>query len=65
METKFKENLKKLRVENKLNQKQLADNLNTTIKTVSHWETGYTEPSLSQILDIAIFFKVSLDDLLT
>ena len=64
MENNFKENLKQLRKENKLSQTQLASALNLTVKTVSHWETGYTEPSIKQILELAEFFHVPLEDLL-
>lgn len=63
MELRFKENIKILRCEKKLTQKQLALSLNTTVKTISHWETGYTEPSLKQLIEIADFFAVSLDEL--
>ena len=65
MEIFFKENLKKLRGDYNLTQKQLADRLNTTVKTVSHWETGYSEPSLSQVAELSAIFGVSIDDLLT
>ena len=64
MENCFKNNLKQLRVDNKLTQQQLALALNTTVKTISHWETGYTEPSIRQILDLATYFNVCLEDLL-
>lgn len=64
MKTSFKENLKIIRQENNLSQKQLAEKLSTTIKTISHWETGYSEPSISQLLDISKIFQVSLEDLL-
>lgn len=65
MQTHFPENLKRIRIENRLSQKQLAEKLDTTIKTVSHWETGYTEPSISQILDLVRCLNVCLDELLT
>ena len=64
MENNFKENLKQLRKENGLSQTQLARALNLTVKTISHWETGYTEPSIKQILELAEFFHVPLEDLL-
>ncbi|MBR4801032.1 MAG: helix-turn-helix transcriptional regulator [Clostridia bacterium] len=64
MENNFKENLKQLRKEGGLSQTQLANALNLTVKTISHWETGYTEPSIKQILELAEFFHVSLEDLL-
>ena len=47
----------------KLNQQELAQKLGTTAKTVSHWETGYTEPSVMQLIQLADFFEVTLDDL--
>lgn len=65
METKFSENLKRLRIENKISQAFLADKLHTSVKTISHWETGYTEPSLKQLLELACFFNLSTDELLT
>lgn len=64
MDIKFKENLKSLRKEKGLSQTALAQLLNTTVKTVSHWETGYTEPSLKQLAEISVVFDVSIDDLL-
>ena len=48
---------------NGLGQKELADALETTPKTVSHWETGYSEPSISQLIMLADYFEVTLDDL--
>ncbi|MCH5142454.1 MAG: helix-turn-helix transcriptional regulator [Clostridiales bacterium] len=60
---KFNENLKQLRTINGLGQKQLAEILNTTLKTVSHWETGYCEPSISQLITIANYFDVTIDEL--
>ncbi len=64
MENNFKENLKQLRKESGLSQTKLASALNLTVKTISHWETGYTEPSIKQILELAEYFKVPLEDLL-
>ena len=60
---RFKETLKELRTMNGLGQKELADALETTLKTISHWETGYSEPSISQLITIADYFEVTLDDL--
>ena len=59
----LKNNIKRLRLEKKNTQTELAKQLNTTLKTVSHWETGYTEPSVSQLIMLADFFNVSLDEL--
>ena len=65
MEINFKENLKQLRTDNNLTQAALAKRLNTTIKTISHWETGYSEPSILQIIELANVFNISTDDLLS
>ena len=59
----FKENFKMLRTEQGLTQKQLADLMRISYKTVSHWETGYTEPSIAQLIAIAGFFHLLLDEL--
>ncbi len=60
---KFGETLRGLRTMRGLGQQQLADLLKISVKTVSHWETGYSEPSLSQLIALADFFDVTLDDL--
>lgn len=45
----FAENLKYLRKLNKIDQNKLASALNVSAKTISHWETGYTEPSIARL----------------
>ena len=64
MSNKFSYNLKKLRLEKGLSQKALAEELQTTLKTISHGETGYTEPSIDFILKISRYFDISTDELL-
>lgn len=64
MSSQFATNLKNLRTEQRISQLKLAEILNTSIKTISHWETGYSEPSIAQILQIADFFEISTDELL-
>lgn len=61
---RFCENLKKLRVDNKFSQRFLAQNLNVTIKTISHWETGYSEPSITQLIKLAEIFDITVDELI-
>lgn len=60
----FCQNLKKLRKENNISQKALAEKLKTSVKTVSHWETGYSEPSLLQLRVLADLFNITADELL-
>ena len=52
---KFSENLKSLRSACGAGQKQIAEMLNISLKTVSHWETGYSEPSIAQLIQLADF----------
>ena len=59
----LKDSLKTMRTERAITQEQLAKKLNISLKTVSHWETGYTEPSISQLIAIADLYSVSLDEL--
>lgn len=59
----FAENLKLYRRLKGLDQNALAKALNLSPKTVSHWETGYTEPSISQLIFLAEFFDTTIDEL--
>lgn len=61
---KFKENIKNLREDNDLTQKQLAEKFNTTQRKISRMETGDAEPSLKDIEMYCKFFNVSADFLL-
>ncbi len=56
-------NLKFLRKEKGIGQDALAKELNISVKTVSHWETGYSQPSIEQLIRLADFFDVSIDEL--
>lgn len=59
----FSDNLKNIRKEQKIGQKELADKLSVSAKTVSHWETGYTEPSINQLIMLADIFEITIDEL--
>lgn len=61
---KFKERIRELRLENKLSQKQLSQELGLSEKTISHYESGYSEPSLEILMKICICFETSADYLL-
>ena len=60
----LKDNLKTLRRMTGLNQRQLADELGVSVKTVSHWAAGYSEPSLSMLSRLRRVLNVEYDDLL-
>lgn len=61
--SKLAQNLKANREYAKLSQKDLAKKLNTTYKTISHWETGYSEPSIQQLIELANLFDTTIDEL--
>ena len=57
-------NLKDIREDKNLQQKDIAARLNRTPACVSSWETGKTEPSLDDLVKLADILDISLDYLL-
>ena len=55
------QNLISLRKSRKLTQLELAEKLNYSDKTISKWENGTQEASMSFVVIFADFFGVSLD----
>ena len=55
--------LKELRKEKGLTQEQLAEVLNVSSRTVSRWETGSNMPDISMLVEIAVFFDVSIPEI--
>lgn len=53
-----------LRIEKNMTQKQLADLMNISDKTISKWERGLGCPDVSLISELSDILKVSLEDLL-
>ena len=53
-----------LRTEQKLTQRQLADYMNISDKTVSKWERGFGCPDVSLLPELAQIFGVRLEELL-
>ncbi len=60
----FAENLKYLRKDKNLTQPDLAQKLGVSKGMISFWENGVYEPTATNIIAVAKFFKVSIDDLL-
>ena len=60
----FGKKLKELRVENRLSQQKLGENLGFCNQTISFWESGSREPDLDTLLAIARFFEVPIEELL-
>ncbi len=57
----FKERLKELRIEKNLTQDKLAKLIGMSKMTISHWESGYCEPSIAQLIMLSDLFEVSVD----
>ena len=60
----FSEKFKQLRKARDLTQEQTADVFRVSPQAVSRWETGATYPDIELLPHIAIFFKVTIDELL-
>jgi len=54
----------KLRLDNRLSQKQLGEKLGYSQRTICDWEKGNTEPSIDAIKKITVLFDVSYEELL-
>lgn len=58
---KFKERIKELRKEKGLTQKQIANELRVSEDTVYNWEKGRSEPSIVDLINLAIVLDVTID----
>ena len=56
--------IKRLRLENNINQEQLAEQLHVTRQAVSNWETGKTQPDIETLTQLAAYFGVSVEQLI-
>lgn len=57
-------NIKRYRKERKITQDQLAQVLGVSDQAVSRWENGMTYPDIELLPTIALYFGVSMDDLM-
>lgn len=62
-ENKFKDNLKELRIERGLGQVELAHAIGVSKGIISLWENGLREPNMYSLIVLAMFFNVSIDEL--
>lgn len=60
----FALNIKKLREERNLSQKDIADHLGVTRQAVNSYECGRREPDYQTLIKLADFFRVTVDFLL-
>ncbi len=56
--------IKQLRLERGMTQKQLADMLDVSPKTISKWETEQSLPDISHLLPLGVVFSISVNELL-
>ena len=61
MDKLFCENLKNIRKEKGLSQKQVALKLNVVESCYANWEQGRTEPSISMLRKLCEIFKINID----
>ena len=59
----MKNNIKKLRNELKISQKDLAKSLNVSRQTINAIETGKFDPSLTLTIKITRFFNKNLEEI--
>lgn len=60
----FSSNISRLRHEKNITQEQLADFIGITKASVSKWETGQSLPDVLLLPKLAVFFDVTIDELL-
>ena len=60
----FAENLKRIRIENNLSQKALAEKLNVNFRTISAWEKSICEPSLEMLVKMSEIFDETIEELI-
>lgn len=56
-------NIKQLRINKNLTQKELAEKLNVTYQGISRWENDEVEPSIDTLTQMAQVFECSLDEI--
>lgn len=60
----FPERLKSLRQEKNMLQQDLAEHLKVSKSTISGWEVGRNQPDYDTLIELSIFFGVSVDYLI-
>ncbi len=58
------ENIRRFRTQKGVTQEILAENLGVTPQAISRWESGSGYPAIEYLPDLAVFFGISVDELL-
>ena len=64
MDKKFCENLKSVRKDLSLTQKQIATKLNVVESCYANWEQGRTEPNITMLRKLSQILNISIDELI-
>lgn len=64
MDKKFCNNLRSVRKDCFLTQKQVADKLGVVESCYANWEQGRTEPSIDSLRKLGKIFKIDIESLL-
>lgn len=64
MDKKFCNNLKSVRKQLGMTQRQVAERLGVVESCYANWEQGRTEPNVEMLRNLGKLFDVSIDDLI-
>lgn len=64
MDIRFCHNLKEIRKNNELTQKEVAVQLNVVESCYANWEQGRTEPNIAMLRKLCNIFNVTIDELI-
>lgn len=59
----FSKQLKELRAEKELSQKEVAERLGVAVSTYANWEQGRTEPSIYDIFNLLSVLEIEANEL--
>lgn len=60
---RFADNLKQIRIDSNLSQKEFSNLLEIDIRTLSNWEQDLSRPNVKKLLFVSEKLNISLDDL--
>lgn len=60
----FREQLKNLRTERRIYQREVAEHLGITMRTYQSYESGQSEPNIARLIALADYFGVTVDYLI-